>query len=178
MRSILRMLGTRYGIALLLTVLVLGAVGLLKAVNGSYRDAPLAGPAVEPSYSGSVDASADNDSVQTDTSPPPPVTSPGATPPTDIAASFARAWLAHDGVTGDQWRAGLKKYATAALLDKLKDTDPAGVPARRMAGPVTLENHDSSFVIAIISLDSGTLRLYLRATNGRWLVDGVDWVRQ
>src|ERR671926_319308 len=98
MRPVLRLLGTRYGIALLLTLLVLGGVAVLKAVNGSYPRTPLAGPVVEPSFGtvGSAPASASDDSVQTDDSPPPPVTSPGAAPPADVAANFARAWLAHE----------------------------------------------------------------------------------
>jgi hypothetical protein len=110
-------------------------------------------------------------------SPPPPSTSPGAAPPEQVAADFTRAWLHHDGVTGDQWRQGLTKYATKALLDKLKNTDPAGVPAQRMTGPVKLQDEAASFVIAVVPVDSGTLTLHLLATNGRWQVDTVDWER-
>jgi len=179
MRPVLRLLGTRYGIALLLTLLILSGVAVLKAVNGSYPRAPLAGPAAEPTNRGidSSSAAASDDSVQTDDSPPPPVTSPGAAPPADVAANFARAWLKHDGVSGDQWRAGLQKYATKSLLEKLQDTDPAGVPARQMTGPVTFEQQETAVVVAVIPLDSGTLRLTVVATDGRWLVDGVDWAR-
>jgi len=178
MRTVLRLLGTRYGIALLLTLIVLGGVAVLKAVNGSYPRPPLAGPVLVPSHGvDSSSAAAADDSVQTDDSPPPPVTSPGAAPPADIAANFARAWLKHDGVSGDQWRAGLQKYATRSLMEKLHDTAPAGVPARQMTGPVTFEQQETAVVVAVIPLDSGTLRLTVVATNGRWLVDGVDWAR-
>src|SRR6266536_4417495 len=161
MRPVLRLLGTRYGIALVLTLLVLGAVGVARAVTGPYRGAaPLAAPAAEPSpTTSSVAATARNDSVPTPESPPPPVTSPGAARPEQVAADFTRAWLNHVGVTGEQWRQGLAKYATTALMAKLKDTDPAGVPAKRITGPVTLQNRASTFVEAIIPIDSGTLRL-------------------
>jgi hypothetical protein len=176
MRPVLRLLGTRYGIALLLTLTVLAVVGVTRQLAGSYRAGPLAGPVVEPSH-GSIDPTAGDDSVVAPESPPPPETSPGAAQPTDVAVSFARAWLNHDGVTGEQWRQNMRKYATSTLLDKLKDTDPAGVPAQRMTGPVTVRNRAESFAEATIPVDSGTLRLRLVATNGRWLVDGVDWER-
>ena len=178
MRPVLRLLGTRYGIALVLTLLVLGAVGIARSFTGTSQSAPLVGPAAEPSHSSnSVGPTAGNDSVPTPESPPPPVTSPGAAPPEQVAADFTRAWLKHDGVTAAQWRQGMAKYATPALLDKFKDTDPAGVPAKRTTGPVTLQNRATTFVEAIVPVDSGTVRLRLIAVNGRWLVDGVDWER-
>ncbi len=119
MRPVLRLLGTRYGMALLLALLVLGVVGITRAVAGS---------------------TAGNDSLVTPDSPAPPVTSPGAAPPEKVAADFTRAWLTHEGVTAEQWRSSFATFATATLRDSLKDTDPAGVPAQRMTGPVVLQN--------------------------------------
>ncbi|MCW2639850.1 MAG: hypothetical protein JWP76_2156 [Dactylosporangium sp.] len=174
MRPILRLLGTRYGIALVLTLLVLGVVGIMRGVAGSYRQT--LGPAVEPSRS-SIDPTAGDDSLLTPDSPAPPSTSPGASEPATVATNFMRAWLNHAGVTPEQWRAGFAKYATSALRDKLKDTDPAGVPALRMTGPVAIQSRADRFVEASLPVDSGTVRLRLLATNGRWLVDGVDWER-
>jgi hypothetical protein len=135
------------------------------------------GTAVESPRSSSIDPTAGNDSLLSPESPAPPVTSPGAAEPATVATDFVRAWLAHDGVTPEQWRAGFARYATPALRDKLKDTDPAGVPAQRMAGPVVLANRSATFVEASMPLDTGTVRLRLLATNGRWLVDGVGWER-
>jgi hypothetical protein len=176
MRPVLRLLGTRYGIALVLAVLVLVVVGIVRSVAGSYR-ATTYGPAVEPSYSSSVDPTAGDDSVLNPESPSPPYTSPGAADPTIVATNFLKGWLAHAGVTPEQWRASFAKYATAALRDKLKATDPAGVPAERMTGAAVLQDRGASYVEAAIPVDSGTVRLRLLAANGRWLVDGVDWER-
>jgi hypothetical protein len=176
MRPILRLLGTRYGMALVLTVLVLAVVGVMRGVAGSYRAAPY-GPAIGPSPVDSIDPTAGNDSLLIPESPSPPVTSPGAAEPTTVATSFLKAWLAHTGVTPEQWRASFAKYATTALRDKLKGTDPAGVPAERITGSVVLQDRGASYVEAAIPVDSGTVRLRLLATNGRWLVDGVDWER-
>jgi hypothetical protein len=175
MRPILRLLGTRYGIALVLALLVLGIVGIMRGVTGSYRQT--LGTAVEPSRSSSIDPTAGDDSLLTPDSPAPPVTSPGASEPAAVAADFVRAWVNHVGVTAEQWRTGFARYATSALRDKLKNTDPAGVPAQRMTGPVVIQSRTDRFVEASLPMDSGTVRLRLLATNGRWLVDGLDWER-
>jgi hypothetical protein len=177
MRPVLRLLGTRYGMAVLLAVLVLAVVGVVRGVAGSYHPTTY-GPAVEPlTSSSSIDPTAGDDSVLTPESPARPVTSPGAAEPGTVATDFLKAWLTHDGVPAEQWRASFAKYATPALRDKLKGTDPAGVPAERMTGPVATQDRGASYVDAAIPVDSGTVRLRLLATNGRWLVDGVDWER-
>jgi hypothetical protein len=175
MRPILRLLGTRYGLAVLMAVLVLAVVGVMRGVAGSNRQT--LGAAVEPSHSSSVDPTAGDDSVLAPDSPAPPVTSAGAAEPGTVATDFLKGWLTHDGVTADQWRASFARYATVALRDKLKSTDPAGVPAQRMTGTVVVQDRGSAYVQAAIPVDSGTVRLRLLATNGRWLVDGVDWER-
>jgi hypothetical protein len=178
MRPVLRLLGTRYGMALILAVLVLAVVGITRAVAGSYRDSTAA-PAIEPSQASSavVDPTAGDDSLVTPDSPAPPVTSPGAAAPDRVAADFVTAWLTHDGVTAEQWRSSFARLATATLRDNFKDTDPAGVPAQRITGPVVLQNRAATFVEATVPVDSGTVRLRMLADKGRWLVDGVDWER-
>lgn len=177
MRTALRLLTTRYGIALVLLVLVVGIAGGARLVTGgSTAGGLVAGPAAGPSHS-SIDPTAGDDSVPTPESPAPPVTSPGAAEPGQVATDFTRAWLHHDGVSAEQWRAGLARYATAALLDKLTGVDPAGVPAQRMTGPVVVHSRGATFVEAVVPVDSGSVRLRLLATGGRWLVDGVDWER-
>lgn len=176
MRPVLRLLGTRYGLALLLAVIVLAVVGVTQAVTGGGGpDDRLLGPAVE--VSRGTGPSAADDGLTTPESPAGPVTSPGAASPEKVATDFATAWLRHQGVSAEQWRTGLTRYATPALLEKLKGADPAGVPAQRITGAVTLQPHDPAFVEALIPVDSGRLRLRLLATAGRWLVDGVDWER-
>jgi hypothetical protein len=175
MQRLLRMLGTRYGLALLAAVVVLAVVGVFRGVAGT-QPAPRSGPVPDAGSASPLPAD-DDDGLDTTESPPAPVTSPGAPSPESVAASFATAWLHSTGVTADQWRRGLKPYATDALLTKLKDTDPAGVPAERITGPAELIPRDVGLVEAVIPVDSGRLRLRLLATDGRWLVDGVDWER-
>jgi hypothetical protein len=177
MRTVLRLLGTRYGLALIAAVLVLAVVGVVRGFAGSYRDTGMA-PAINPSRTEvAPDPSVTNEGVVTPEPVPQPSTSRGAPAPEVVAADFLGAWLRHDGVTPQQWQAGFARYATPALRTKFKETDPAGVPAQRTTGPVVLQTRAESFVEAIVPVDSGTVRLRLIATNGRWLVDGVDWER-
>src|SRR6266508_4116203 len=119
MQRILRLLGTRYGIALVLAVVVFGIVGALRGFSGS-RPPPPAGLGAAPATASALAASAEpndgDDSVDTPPSPPDPVTSPGAATPDTVALKFATAWLHHTGVSAQQWWNGLKPFATVALL--------------------------------------------------------------
>jgi hypothetical protein len=177
MRQVLRLLGSRYGLALVLVVVVLGIVGITRAIGGPYRSTSAYPDAAPSQRDVAASPTAGDDSLVSPEAPAPPSTSPGAPEPQAVAASFVQAWLTHDGVTPEQWRAGFAKYATAGLRTKLKDTDPAGVPAQRSTGPVVLQNRAGTYVEATVPVDSGTVRLRLLGANGRWLVDGVDWER-
>ncbi len=177
MRQVLRLLGRRNTMALGI-VLLIGAVVLAGRIAGGSRDNPViganTGAAASPTATASTEA---DDGLSAPGPTPSPSTSPGAPPPQTVATDFTRAWLAHNGVTSDAWLAGLSRYATASLRQRLKGVDPAGVPANAMNGDVSIVDHSTSYVDAVIPLDSGTLDLRLIATEGRWLVDGVDWQR-
>ena len=71
----------------------------------------------------------------------------------------------------------LKAVEEAARAARGTVADLAGVPAERMTGTAVLQDRGASYVEAASPVDSGTVRLRLLATNGRWLVDGVDWER-
>jgi hypothetical protein len=171
------LVGTRYGAAVALLVLIALVVGLGKLVGGG-RSAPPslgAGTVVEtPSATGSQ---LGDDSVGSPPTPPPPSTSPGAADPQTIAMNFAQAWLHHDGVTAEQWLAALRPFATKALQDRLSGVDPVSVPASMVAGAAAATDRSESYVDMMIPLDSGALTLGLAAAGGRWLVDSVDWQR-
>ncbi|HKS98220.1 MAG TPA: hypothetical protein VJT31_01720 [Rugosimonospora sp.] len=176
MAQVLRLLGSRYVLVLLLllgigTVIIIGrALGGPGSPTGVTAGVASAAPTV-------IASGAEDDSVQAPESPPGPSTSPGATPPQTEATRFLTAWLNHTTVTPDAWYAGMKKYMTSNLAGELAGVDPADVPAARMTGPVTLIDQAADLVQASIPVDSGVVTLRLLATNGRWLVDGVDWTR-
>ena len=71
MRQVLRFLGTRYGVALVLGLLVLGTVGLVRAAGGGSSSPPPTDPVVAPPP-GSVAATAGDDSVATSEAPATP----------------------------------------------------------------------------------------------------------
>src|SRR5262245_18151520 len=131
MRTVLRLIGTRYGIALVLALVVLGIVGIGKTLIGNnHAEVPI-GPVVSPPTTpGPTGPTLGDDSLVDPTgSIAGPSLSPNAPSPTTVASRFVNAWLHHTGVTPEQWRAGLAPHATSALMTKLKETDPAGVPA-------------------------------------------------
>lgn len=170
-----RVLGTRYGIALLLAVVILAIVGLAQLfAGGGQRGIGLRDDAGATS---TVAPTAGEDGVVSPPAAVQPVTSPGARPPEGVATAFATAWVSHRGKDSTAWVGGLRPHATRSLVDKLVGVDPAGVPADRITGAAQVIPHGESFVEVAIPVDSGSLRLRLIADGGRWLVDGVDWAR-
>lgn len=180
MRQVLRLLGNRYGAALVLVFLIAVVVGFGKLV-GHVRPGSdtgqIAPPPVVATETTTSSPEPDDGDVAPTGSPLAPSLSPGTAPAQTVAVNFTKAWLHHTGVSATQWFQGLSKYATKSLQDKLNGVDPAGVPANQTAGDPTVVDQESSYVDISIPLDAGTVTLRLVAANGRWLVDGVDWQR-
>lgn len=174
MRRLLRLIGSRYGISLAAVVVVAAIVLVARALGGGDRPPPTG----DPDQRGAATASYEPDDGEDSPAPvESPSTSPGAADPTAVALAFAQAWLHHDGVSSQQWFDGLAKYVTDDLREQLTGVDPAGVPANSVTGDPTLAAGDRAYAQVTIPVDSGVLSLRLLATNGRWLVDGVDWER-
>lgn len=176
MRTVLRLLGTRYGIALVLVVIVVAVVAAGRTFldNGAQPSANDAlGPTVAP-----VPTSADpysslgDDGV--DEPPVAPSLSKGAADVTAVATRFANAWLRKPGITAEQWRAALKPDASSDLMAELADTDPGDVPTATITGPIQLENAGSS-ATAKFPAEGGTIVLVLEVAGGRWQVTSLDW---
>jgi hypothetical protein len=174
-RQVLRILGSRYGAAFALLAVIALIVGAGKLIGGDGRPTPDIG-AVNALPAATASPSAD-DGVDTPPSTPVPSTSPGAPDPQTVALSFTKAWLHHTGVTAQQWYDGVSPYSTAALKEQLTGADPESVQAGAVQGDPSLVARSESFVNVVVPLDAGTLTLGLAATDGRWLVDAVDWQR-
>ncbi len=176
MRQLLRLIGNRYGVSLGLVVAVVAIVLVAKALGGGSGGTDQVRG--DPATVGPVATSFEPDDGEASPAAPlPPSTSAGAAVPTKVATDFTRAWLHHNEVSEQQWLAALTPYATKRLHEQLTGVDPAGVPASRMTGEAVLVPHDSGYAMVSIAVDSGVVTLRLLATNGRWLVDGVDWSR-
>ncbi len=178
-RQILRLLGTRYGVALVLIVVVVAAVGVARSVGGGSRpgSTTVAPRTSAASTAPSADSSLGDDSVATSEGPATPRTAPGAPGPGDVAMSFAKAWLRPNGVSPQQWLSGMRPYATKTLIDRLAGADPATVPADAVRGELQTRVRDSELVEVSIPVNPGLLRLRVIFTEARWLVDSVAWDR-
>lgn len=174
-RGLTGLFRSRWGVALVIAVLVLAVVGVGRLFSDGTTDSPLTELA-SPEATVSVDPSHDDDGVIVDDDPPPPpTTSPGTAEPEAVAYAFASAWADHKNVSAKAWHDGLVPNATKNLSDELDGVDPADVPASRVIGRPTLMPIGDGLVNAVVTVDSGKLTLQLVAPEGRWLVDGVDW---
>ena len=179
MRTALRLLGTRYGIAVALIVIVFGIVGVGRVMTNG-RSAEQVGPKVDPlptpiaSTSSNVE-SGDDALIEPGNANVSPSLSAGTPSVSTVANRFIEAWLKHSGVGGDQWRMSLSSNATPDLMIKLQDTDPGSVPADTVTGDITITDQGGSVWSAKIPVNGGTVTLRLVAAHGRWQVDGIDW---
>lgn len=171
-RGLAGLFRSRWGVALVIAILVLAIVGVGRVFSDGTGRTPLTAPSPEPALSVNPD---DEDSVISPGPPPSPKTSPGTAQPEAVAYTFASAWVNHDGVSAKSWHDKLVPNATKDLSEQLSETDPADVPASRVIGRPELIPLGEGLVDAVVQVDSGKITLRLVAPDGRWLVDGVDW---
>jgi hypothetical protein len=174
-RSLAGLFRSRWGVALVIIMLVLAVVGIGRLFADGSTAAPLTGtvslpptPIINPSHD-------DDGVVIDDGSPPSPKTRPGTAEPEAVAYAFASAWVDHKNVSAKAWHDGLVPNATKNLAEELNGVDPADVPADRVLDRPVLTPVDEGLVNATVTVDSGRVTLQLVAPDGRWLVDGIDW---
>jgi hypothetical protein len=174
-RSLTGLFRSRWGVALVIAVLVLAIVGVGRIFSDGNTAAPIT-DRVSPGPTASIDPSHDDDGVIVDDdAPPSPTTSPGSAEPEAVAYAFAAAWVDHKNVSAKAWHDGLVPNATQDLAAELDGVDPADVPADTVLGRPTLVPIGDGLVNAVVTVNSGKLTLQLVAPDGRWLVDDVDW---
>ncbi len=169
-----RLLRSRWGIAVVIAVLVLAVVGIGRVVTSGGGGPVLTNPSAIPTVSADPK---DDDSIIISETPAPVRTSPGTATPEAVAYAFASAWVDHRNVSANKWYDGLLPHATESLAGKLSGVDPESVPADRIVGKPSLVPVSDGLVDAVVTVDTGKVRLRLIAPEGRWLVDGVDWER-
>jgi hypothetical protein len=163
---------SRWGVAIVLAVVILAVVGIGRLFSDDEPAVPLGASSPAPVVSANP---SEDDSVVTPEPPPTPKTSPGRALPEAVAYAFASAWVDHEDITAKKWLDRLLPNATKNLSDQLRGVDPAGVPANRVIGRPDLVAVTDSMVNAIVTMDAGNLSLRLVAPEGTWLVDGIDW---
>lgn len=164
------------------TVVALGLAGVVAVIVALGKllgdPTPPATSSVQPTIAApsAVDPHEGDDGlVQLDPTPSPMKASNGPQA-ISVATKFAQQWIKHDR-SAATWLDSLRPHCTEALVAELDGVDPAGVPADRITGAARMEALAESFVEVVIPIDAGLLRLRLVASQGRWLVDGVDWER-
>jgi len=176
-RGLTGLFRSRWGVALVIAVLVLAVVGAGRVFSDGESGRPPIG-AGSPAPEISVDPSHDDDGVVVDDEPPTAAkTSPGTAEPEAVAYAFAAAWVDHKDVSAKVWHDGLMPNATKNLSAELDGVDPADVPAERVIGRPSLVPTGDGLMNAVVTVDSGVLTLQMVAPDGHWLVDGVDWAR-
>jgi len=153
----------RYGIALAVVLLVAAVVVVARVASHQRENAGVTQAAID-------DGGA---------TPPPatPSTRPGASTPTSIATSFARTWIAGPSMSPSEWRRQLARWSTRSLVGQFAGVDPGSVPAHTLTGVPSMTSTARSYVVIDVPTDSGILILGVRAIDGEWLVDSVDWTR-
>ena len=170
--SLNRLFRSRWGIAVVLGVIVVAVVGVGRIFADGNNQATLGNNS--PVAAVSVDPS-DDDSVLESDPPPSPSTKPGRAQPEQVAYAFASAWVDHTKVSSQAWRDRLLPNVTKDLADDLDGVDPASVPASQVIGRPELNPVSDTLVTAVVTTDTGKLTLQLVAPDGHWLVDDIDW---
>jgi hypothetical protein len=180
LRTLLRHLGTRYGIGVGLLVAVVMVVVIARFLPHSdvppvvSDGAPVPSAAAGSSLPQLPSASPAGPLLH---SPEPPRVKAGTASPQRVAREFADAWLRHTGGSAASWLHGVSTFSTPALLAQLSETDPANVPASRITHDPHVVDNTADNCVVDIPMDTGTLSLTMNTVSGRWLVDGVDWAR-
>lgn len=176
-RTVERVLGralrSRWGLAVVIAVLVLGVVGVGRVFAGGDTRPELMDTS-SPAPVISADPK-DDDSIILSEPSPTIRTRPGTAAPEAVAYAFASAWVHHRGVSAQKWYDALLPHATQDLAGTLDGVDPDAVPADRIIGRPRLQPVGDGLAEAVVTADTGELKLRLIAPDGHWLVDGIDW---
>lgn len=96
-------------------------------------------------------------------------------PALEAARVWASAWVNHpDGITAQQWLAGLRPYTTDEFLGVLAGVDPANVPASRVTGPAVPTRVSPKSVEATVPTDTVRLTILVVDTEVGWRVSRYD----
>jgi hypothetical protein len=107
-----------------------------------------------------------------------PTPGASATPPAQVAAAFAAAWVRAD-LPADQWWRGVTPWCEPHFAEELRTAEPGNLPARAVTGApiaVTQASIDTAGVYQLPT-DGGTLIVTVAAIGERWLVSDNDFER-
>ncbi|MEU6246679.1 hypothetical protein [Glycomyces sp. NPDC047010] len=171
MNRALRIIFSRYGIVVIILVLVLGVIALanrrqdtpLDGTNGADGSEGEATSEAVTADDGFATDECEEDGCFTDEELPQEAV--------DRAAEFAEAWLNPNGYGAQGWLDSIRPFLTDDTADLMEGVDPETVPATEVAGEPAPDGSKVG-----IPLDTGTLTLTMvEVGGGDWLVSAIDW---
>jgi hypothetical protein len=175
MNRALRIIFSRYGIVVIILVLVLGVI----ALASQRRQTPLDGGNSSDGNAAdsSSEAFTEDDGLATEDCEGdecyPDVELPQEA--VDRSVEFAEAWLNPNGYGPDAWYDTIVPFLTDEQAELMQGVDPISVPAKEITGEPTPEGAKVA-----IPMDTGTLTLTMNegsnnSTGLDWLVSAIDW---
>lgn len=175
MNRALRIIFSRYGIVVIILVLVLGVI----ALANRRQETPLNGTeGMDDSISDATsEALTADDGFATEECEGDDCYAAEELPQEaiDRAVEFAEAWLNPDGYGAQAWHDAISPFLTEETAQAMEGVDPETVPAEAIAGEATAEGLKVG-----VPMDTGTLTLTMvegsnPSTEHGWLVSAIDW---
>ncbi|MDA1361698.1 hypothetical protein O1R50_18870 [Glycomyces luteolus] len=176
MNRALRIIFSRYGIVVIILVLVLGVIALATERQQTPLDGGVSNSGSSTSEASS-EAFTEDDGLATENCEGddcyPDVELPQEA--VDRSVEFAEVWLNPNGHNADSWYDSLLPFITDEQAELLQGVDPISVPATAITGDPVPEGAKVG-----IPMDTGTLTLTMtegsnNLTGTGWLVSAIDW---
>ncbi|GAB3220051.1 hypothetical protein GCM10027447_03950 [Glycomyces halotolerans] len=186
MRTALRIIFSRYGIVVIIVLLVVAVI----ALSQGREEFPLSSGDSEEEASSSDTPSLEFTADDGITAPEcqgeeceegdSPLHDPYDEPElpqeaADKAVDFAEAWLDVEGKDANSWFQGMQPYMTEETAELMRDVEPVSVPASETTGEALIDGGKVR-----IPMDTGTLILTMIEGDSawadqEWLVSAIDW---
>lgn len=176
MNRALRIIFSRYGIVVIILILVLGVI----ALASQRQQTPLDGGGSSSGGStseASSEAFTEDDGIATEACEGDDCYPEEELPQEaiDRSVEFAEAWLNPNGYGPSSWYDTLLPFLTDEQAELMQGVDPVSVPATAITGEPVPEGLEVG-----IPMDTGTLTLTMTEgsnnwTEHDWLVSAIDW---
>jgi len=169
MNRALRIIFSRYGIVVIILVLVLGVI----ALANRRQETPLDGTNGADGSDATSEAVTADDGFATDDCEDDGCFTDEELPQEAVgqAVVFAETWLNPNGYGAQDWLDSIRPFLTEDTAALMEGVDPETVPATEISGEPAPDGPKVA-----IPLDTGTLTLTMvEVSGGDWLVSAIDW---
>lgn len=176
MNRALRIIFSRYGIVVIILVLVLGVIALASQRQQTPLDSGTSSNGGSSSEASS-EAFTEDDGLATENCEGDDCYPEEELPQeaVDRSVEFAEAWLNPNGYGADSWYNSILPFLTDEQADLMQGVDPVSVPAKEITGEPAPEGMKVG-----VPMDTGMLTLTMaegsnNASGNGWLVSAIDW---